>query len=240
MPHTVLEHLGLSSEEVRIYESLITNGTQSVTEIARSTGIHRPTVYKLLPRLREKGLVRAGARGKRQIFYAESPQVLADLYAQMGDDIGTAIRDLTSRYSVDSCKPQIWCYEGAKGIRDLNDQILRYLKPGETLYRYSSRQWNTDTKKYYSDFARTERDRKEIQRVVITSEDLQYRKTPKLNRTSKAIPKGYDLFDDNITKIIFRNRVAYIDFNTETAVVIRNKKIAEFERKIFTLLYSKL
>ena len=55
-----------------------------------------------------------------------------------------------------------------------------------------------------------------------------------------AIPKKYDLFDDNISKIIYGNKVAIIDYSTETSFIIENKKFADFEKKIFKLLFKYL
>ena len=86
------------------------------------------------------------------------------------------------------------------------------------------------------------RDEKEIQRCIITSQELKKAKEieHKLNREIRAVPKNYDLFDDNIGKIIYGNKVAIIDYNTSTSFIIENKKFAEFEKKIFLLLYRYL
>jgi len=65
-------------------------------------------------------------------------------------------------------------------------------------------------------------------------------KENKLNREMRAIPEDYDLFDDNIGKIIYGNKVAIIDYNTSTSFIIENKKFADFEKKIFLLLYRYL
>jgi hypothetical protein len=55
-----------------------------------------------------------------------------------------------------------------------------------------------------------------------------------------SIPKLYDLFEDNISKIIYANKVAIIDYDTETSFIIENKKLADFEKKIFKLLFKYL
>lgn len=56
----------------------------------------------------------------------------------------------------------------------------------------------------------------------------------------RSIPMNYDLFDDNIGKIIYGNKVAIIDYSTSMSFIIENKKFAEFEKKIFKLLFSYL
>lgn len=55
-----------------------------------------------------------------------------------------------------------------------------------------------------------------------------------------AIPKNYDLFEDNVTKLIYSNKVAIIDHNTHTSFIVENQKFANFEKKIFKLLFKYL
>jgi hypothetical protein len=76
--------------------------------------------------------------------------------------------------------------------------------------------------------------------MSITNE-TQLKNHPKsLHHELRAIPKSYDLFDDNISKVIYKDKVAIIDYNSETSFVVEDKKFAEFERKIFKLLYRYL
>jgi hypothetical protein len=61
-----------------------------------------------------------------------------------------------------------------------------------------------------------------------------------ISREMIAIPKNYDLFDENITKLIYANKVAILDHNTKTSFIIENQKFADFEKKIFKLLFKHL
>ena len=47
-------------------------------------------------------------------------------------------------------------------------------------------------------------------------------------------------WQDNVIEIIYGNKVAYIDLNSESAFIIENEKIAAFQRKLFLLLYDRL
>ena len=63
---------------------------------------------------------------------------------------------------------------------------------------------------------------------------------PRLERSVKFVPKNYGLFDYDITEILYGDKIAFIDYNTETGLIIENPVIAEFQKKIFKLLYDKL
>lgn len=58
-----------------------------------------------------------------------------------------------------------------------------------------------------------------------------------MEREIVTIPKGFDLFEDNISKVIYGSKVGVIDYNTETAFIIESAVFANFERKIFELLF---
>jgi len=63
-------------------------------------------------------------------------------------------------------------------------------------------------------------------------------KPNKLTKDVVIIPKDYDIFEDNITKIIYANKVAIIDYNTQECFIIESSIFANFERKIFKLLFK--
>jgi len=53
-----------------------------------------------------------------------------------------------------------------------------------------------------------------------------------------VIPKKIDLFEDNITKIIYANKVAIIDYNTNESFIIESEIFAVFEKKLFKMLFK--
>jgi hypothetical protein len=65
-------------------------------------------------------------------------------------------------------------------------------------------------------------------------------KRPRLEREIKIIPENSVEFKDNVLMSIYANKIAFIDFNTETSIIIENKDIADFQKKIFKLLYKNL
>jgi hypothetical protein len=82
------------------------------------------------------------------------------------------------------------------------------------------------------------RDRKRLDRFVINNEKAAEKMI--LGREVKTIPKEVDAFDYDINQIIYGNKVAFMDFNSDTAVLIENKKIADLQRAIFKVLYKYL
>lgn len=79
-----LRKLGLKEKEVSVYLAALELGFDSVQNIAKRTGLSRPTVYEIIKALTGKGLMReikrqGTIRGERTYFAAESPDALLGL-----------------------------------------------------------------------------------------------------------------------------------------------------------------
>ena len=70
---TILQNLGLGSEESRIYLALLGLGGCAASLLAKEVGLKRTTVYPILTSLAEKGLVNVYFRQNKRFYYAEKP-----------------------------------------------------------------------------------------------------------------------------------------------------------------------
>ena len=78
--------------------------------------------------------------------------------------------------------------------------------------------------------------KKELERIVITNVHQGKKRMNDPNREVLLIPPSFDEFTDNISKIIFANKVAIIDYDSRIGWVIENERFARYEEKIFRLL----
>ena len=74
--HRALELLGLSKNEAKAYLALLEIGQATAYEVAKKSGLKRPTVYVLLDALRMKGVVLKMPNSKKQIYIAKRPDEL--------------------------------------------------------------------------------------------------------------------------------------------------------------------
>ena len=72
----VLEQIGLTEKESKIYLALLEMGAQGATTIGNKTQINRSTCYLILENLSEKGLVTTHTEGNVQYFEAQEPSSL--------------------------------------------------------------------------------------------------------------------------------------------------------------------
>lgn len=231
--------LGYSESEHQIYRTLLESGPLSVADIAKKTNLHRPTVYQLIPHLIDRQLVSSVVKGKRTVFSAESPETLKKAFDDVSTEIQAAIPELLELYTQKSVRPVIRFFDGPQGLRFVFNDVVHSLKKGDVFYRYSSKTDEVNAEKYMPSDYRAIRDAKQLERFVISNETTARTKGKRLERATKLVPKEMS-FDLNVTQIIYGNKVAILDYNTEQALIIENTKIAEFQKTIFKLLYAKL
>lgn len=235
-----LGKIGIPEKAVSIYLDLLEHGRSSPSEIVSRTGLHRPEVYRFLPFLIDRELVHSSKTGKRQFFTAASPQHIEKLFAELQQNATYVIAALSEKYAAMNQKPHVEYREGRKGITGVFADITASLKPGETFYRVTS---ETDVEKvntYLPANYRDVRDKKNLQRYVIMSANAAKVKQKRLDRDLVVIPANVDDFRDNVLMTIYGHKVAYIDFNTETSIIIENPMIADFQKKLFKLAYDSL
>ncbi len=232
----ILQKIGLSENEASIYLCLIKNGYLSISQVSELTKIHRPWIYKTLPHLIDLGLISEVIQWKRRLYAGESPDNLENIFEKTRSDFTNALFSLRNEYKKEKQKPILKSIEGENFNKFIFEDVVNTLDFWETYMRYSARTTDQWTEKY--DIYRKIRDTKEIQRLIITSEDNAKKKPKRLNHEVLTIPSNYDLFDDNISKVIYKDKVAIIDYNTKTSFIIEDEKFAKFEAKIFKLLFK--
>ncbi len=240
MNTNLLKHLWLSENESEIYLFLLSNQNKTLSDISKQTGINRPNLYKIIPSMVENWLISKVIKGKRTHFLAENPKILNNYLENIKNDFDTYIPEIQKIYENNFSKPVFKHLQWKNGVKNIFLDIWNTLKTGDVFYRYSSRNDINQTsipKKDYEQYKKL-REEKKLERYVITNEYLNDLKPKKLEKDVVVIPKKYDLFEDNITKIIYANKVAIIDYNTFESFIIESPIFANFERKIFLLLFK--
>ena len=75
----MLEEFGLTETEEKVYLSLVKLGESPASEIIKKTQLHRTTIYDVLERLIEKGLISFVTKNKIKYYLTASPSKFEDL-----------------------------------------------------------------------------------------------------------------------------------------------------------------
>ncbi len=240
---TIFHHLGLSENEIRVYKTLLHVGPSSISAIMVRTKLHRPSTYRAIDALVEKQLVTVTLKGKRRLYAPASPSLLRGRLEEEMQQLVAEITPLEYLYEKRPQKPTVTFIEGKKAIAQAYLAIPRSLKKGDIFYRYSARdvvnRKEQIDKRVIAQY-RKERDAKQLERCVITSDVNMRSKRSDLSRAIKIVPSAFDLFDHDVSQVIYGDNILLIDYNSDTAIHIQNPILAHFQRRIFQLLFKLL
>lgn len=238
--HSGLEPLllacGLDRKAAAVYLAAL-DGPASIAELARRAGLYRTDVYAALPKLKALGLVTRSRKEKRALY---SPAPTARLEKLAKARLRGAAGVLASLSREERLGP-VRVLTGAKGLQDVLNDMAATLKRGATFYRVSARKPGHDAERYVPRGYREIRDRKKLEQFVITNAALKtgpYR--GRIECFSKAVPKEESRFEENVAQVIYGDKIAFVDYGTETAVIVENPALARMAETLFRLLFKRL
>lgn len=232
-PERLLEQLGFSQNEVKIYLAALETGLASAQEIAKKANLQRTTTYSVLGYLADRGVVaKSKIRGKTR-YVAEPPIKLLSLVSDLQAKIKASLPELEAIYNKSEKKPRIVFYEGDQAIQTVYDDTLRE-KPGEIL------EWNTNA--YFERFPQHDYIRKRIAlgvraKRIAGSGSIWHTKHKKTDVAELAetviVPR--DLFWPDIEVNIYNDKVAFMNYAENLSVIVTSKAIAEAMRQAYQL-----
>lgn len=244
----MFKKLGLSDKEITVYLALLKHGAGSVRILAKLANLNRGTVYDILKKLRQAGLVSFFHKDTKQNFTAEDPERILKLAAARGEElkeveekIKDLIPELKSLKEKGGGQPTTKFYEGKAGVKFILDDILSSIKnqTDKNYYVYSAAGVREDIYSAYPDFNK-KRIKNNIKANTISlsagggTYGLDERKWLKAEKSSVR----------NMTYIlIYADKCAFIsrdNHGNPVGVIIENKMIYETEKILFLEMWKML
>jgi len=238
-PEEIFRRLGMSKHAYSVYEAARKNPGISATGIVSATSAHRPAAYRAIEELIQAKLLIRVRKGKRYGYESLSEKRVIELFSKEIKDAKEVLPQ-TNVGAKEVVNSTMKLFHGPEGIRAVFDDVVNHMPRAGTFFRYTSERDLNKVNSYLSPGYRAIRDRKRLERQVISNQVSGSRKKPRLERFIKYIPKEVGLFDQNIIQLIYGVRTAFIDLNTEECMIIENAALAEFQKVIFKQLYKKL
>lgn len=119
-----LQKISLTEKEARAYLAALELGSATVLDIAKKSGLKRPTCYVLLDQLVAKGCVKKEPHEKKTLYSAEEPERLIALVKTQEEALKDALPLLLAIQAGKKEKPKISVHEGADGMRHVYEDIF--------------------------------------------------------------------------------------------------------------------
>ncbi len=125
MYQEILNNLGLTPNEAKIYEFLIENGESGISNIATGAKIYRRNAYDAIKRLEDKGLVFQIFSSNQSLYSAVDPDKLSELVAEKQNQLNLALPDLKRKYTQKKSSEEAYIYCGLEGQKNIWRDVLR-------------------------------------------------------------------------------------------------------------------
>ena len=241
----ILKKIGLNEKEIKIYLSLLEYGAISVRGLADITEINRGTVYDILKKLQDQGLVTYYHVGSKQKFVAENPEKILLVLKNQEEEIKKTreyfkdiLPELKALQGKEETKPTTKFYEGRTGIKTILDDVLESLdnEKIKEYYIYSATKASNDIYNAYPNFT------KDWIKKKINVKAISLAEGGGLSGLDERKWLGTE--DESATFIIiYKDKVAYISRDTRdtpVGVIIENKDIYNTQKIIFMRLWGLL
>ncbi len=119
MDSKILEQIGLTSNEVKVYLTLLNLKQSGATEISKKCGLFRTLVYDILTKLIEKGLVSHIIKSKKRVYIASNPQRLLELLKEKEELIKKILPELDVLFEKPAEECLVEQYEGKEGAKSV-------------------------------------------------------------------------------------------------------------------------
>ncbi|MFA6072632.1 MAG: helix-turn-helix domain-containing protein [Candidatus Woesearchaeota archaeon] len=243
----ILQQIGLTPSEAKVYVALLETGKNTATGILNHAKFNSGRIYEVLTSLENKGLVSAVKEGKVKFFVASSPERVLDyLNAKMEDvnqqknDFEKVLPTLKKSYEHTQQETDIEVFLGVKGQKTAYD--ILFAEAGKDKDKEIIVQGITKKSKY-------------PQEVLDLLRFYVYKRRKELKLKVKKIAddeakKEKMYFEDN-------SEIRYLPFSSTTSIqvlgeitmvqmpvepvitiIIRNKRVAEDYKKQLKFLWS--
>lgn len=228
-----LEDLGLSPKEVDVYLALLTLESATIFEIKNKAKVSRMSIYEILQKLLDKGLISFTIKDGKKHYQAANPERLRELIKEKEATLETLLPELLSKYKELKSKTNIEVFVGKEGMKTVTNNILKVGKP---IYVMDGEGKIFDFLKYYLPQFIEKRAKSGISAKVIYCESFRKNKwkapitETRYVSEEYASPTSITIYEDNVNLLIFSEN--------PIAIHIQSREVAKSYINYFNLMWK--
>ena len=246
MDTKVLEKIGLTKGEIKVYLRLLDLGSVRTGELTNKAKVSRSKIYEILEKLIEKGLASYVVKENTKYFEASDPRNLKEYVEKrkkeledQNKELDAAMPELLNKQKLKKEKQTATVFEGYKGIRTVFNDVLNSLKRGDEYYAYASGKENYT--KEFSIFIMNyhkKREEKGIKVKLLSHKELRGRVLKELGGYKHMQIRSSDEISSTST-LIFGSKVFIFTWKNPTVILMNSKEIAVQYKKHFLDIWNR-
>ncbi|MBT5022053.1 hypothetical protein HOK51_06770 [Candidatus Woesearchaeota archaeon] len=236
MDTKILEDIGLTNAEIKIYLALLELGTSTAGPILEKSGLQNSVVHMTIKKLVDKGFVTFVKEGKINHYQAADPNHIIEFINDKKERFQEILPELLIKQKTAKEKPEIISFRGIRGIKEL---LLELLDAGGTEHNTfgSTKESLMLGDAWWVNYHK-KRAKKGIVAKLIFNESLQFWKAE--TKYPKSTIRYTSIGFEPLTETIIRNNKIGIIIWTKKplGVLIYNKVAADSYNSFFKMLWK--
>lgn len=124
MDVSILEDLGLTPNEIKIYLALLDLGSSSAGKIIEKSRLQNSVTHRALNSLIEKGLINFVLEGRRKIYQATNPENFFQFMEEKKVRFEQILPELKQKQKFAEKKEQAAIYKSIRGIKEIYNNLI--------------------------------------------------------------------------------------------------------------------
>ncbi|MCB9359384.1 hypothetical protein H6503_05615 [Candidatus Woesearchaeota archaeon] len=239
MDTKVLEDIGLSEREIRVYMTLLEEGPSSAGAILEKASIQNSVFHFCVNRLIEKGLVGYVKKGKIRIYNAAEPESFMVYLEEKKNAVEKLLPELKAKQSLVEEKRSVEMFEGMKGVWNALIELIADAKPGDDFLFFTADlgdyEKDESVQKFYERY-HLQRKKRKLNVKGISPTRLRKMHESWAGRmiryTDLPMPANHGICGD---------KVVFMSWDEKpSAILIQQKNFVERQRKFFWAMWERL
>ena len=236
MDTTILEEIGLTPGEIKVYIALLSLGPSSAGDIIERSHLQNSVVHFCLNKLREKGLVSYIKKGRIRIYQAADPENLLLILEERKKEVKKVLPELKVKQKLSKEKEMVELFEGMKGATNMFNQLIADGKKGDEYLFFSTDipERNIEVQKFFKKYDIRRKEKGLIIKGLAPSRlRLIFKDRPylKMRYVDFPIPANVAIFKDKMALMTFEEK--------PRGVLIKSKQIIDKQKAFFYDLWEK-
>ncbi len=212
----ILENIGLTKGEIKVYLALLELGNSTSGPIIINSNVSRSKVYEILEKLKEKGLTTESIKSNTRYFQATNPDKILNYIdrkesklKQQKKDFKELLPELKLKQTLVKEKQEVKVYVGFEGLKTFYDEILKSANKKDEYLAMTFSNKSLDNKSIIHMFQKFHQKRGELgfkAKILchkddnLTQKKMNYNKTKlyEFRTTKQVIPTGIAIFKDTV------------------------------------------
>ena len=247
MDTKILEKIGLSRAEIKVYIALLQLGSVPSGQIAKETDLRRSTVYDCFRRLQSKGLISFIIKNGMKHFEATPPERIMDFIKETKRKINETeqeaenlVKQLKAGFNILKPKAEAQILEGIEGFKTMRRDVLRH-SDGEHLLIGAISREDEVMPAFFKDWNK-QRQKKKIRIKILHKQSAKEKVVSKKEIMgnffeTKFLPEEIEspavinIYGDRVVNVLWKDK-------TPLCFLLINKDIADSYRKYFNYLWK--